>query len=432
MRNLTASVAVFAALITTAPASHARPVGSTDAPVDRLIKNTEAFLKKNPKDADAHFTLGRIHYFAFALGREQIPTLRWTDTRPVGPYTTTSNPGRVFSNQTSYGRTGSGQKLTEAARRTHLRAALTHLQRAIVLRDAAERATPGKRLSDSDSRPGLSPDRAGLYDLCLACVYEDGKTLLSKDWRAKAIALYRRAYERSAPSDLKSDTQPIFGYNTLVSYEAANSYIRLVTQRGPTPAEKVRIAQFKRGVSQLEAKPSGAVTPIVFSLTRPVSLTRLLRDSGSSVAFDLDGTGRPQWYRWTRPDTAILVWDPAGTGRITSGRQLFGSATWWLFWEDGYRALAALDDNNNGWLEGQETQGLALWFDRDSDGVSDRGEVVPLSQSPVVALATAATGSTAGAPMNAHGLRLRNGKTLPTYDWVATPLPKPPAARQRQ
>jgi hypothetical protein len=123
------------------------------------------------------------------------------------------------------------------------------------------------------------------------------------------------------------------------------------------------------------------------------------------------------------PETAILCWDPAGTGKITSGKQLFGSVTWWMFWRDGYAAMAALDDNHDGWLTRRELSGLALWFDRNQNGVSDPGEVTPIAQTPVTGLATTATSEESGSPHHAAGLRLRDGSTLPTWDWIATVKP---------
>ena len=41
-------------------------------PVDRLIKNVEAYIKANPKDAKGHYTLGRIHGLAYAKEGAQI------------------------------------------------------------------------------------------------------------------------------------------------------------------------------------------------------------------------------------------------------------------------------------------------------------------------------------------------------------------------
>ena len=41
----------------------------------------------------------------------------------------------------------------------------------------------------------------------------------------------------------------------------------------------------------------------------------------------------------------------------------------------GYEPMSMLDDNCNGWLEGNELSGLSVWQDRNSNGVSDMGEV---------------------------------------------------------
>jgi hypothetical protein len=119
-----------------------------------------------------------------------------------------------------------------------------------------------------------------------------------------------------------------------------------------------------------------------------------------------------------RPDTAILVWDPRRTGRVESGLQLFGSVTWWMAWQHGYQPLAALDDNQDCWLSGKELDGLAVWRDRNGNGVSDRGEVIPLSSMGVNALAATGTANPNGLYFNPRGIRLDNGTFLPTYDWT--------------
>lgn len=89
---------------------------------------------------------------------------------------------------------------------------------------------------------------------------------------------------------------------------------------------------------------------------------------------------------------AQVRFDLDGTGRVTSGRQLFGNVIWWMFWESGYQALAALDDDHDGWLQGRELAGLVLWFDRNQNGISDPGEVIPIEQAGVEALAARADG----------------------------------------
>ncbi|MEO6708659.1 MAG: hypothetical protein ABI054_14530, partial [Planctomycetota bacterium] len=102
--------------------------------------------------------------------------------------------------------------------------------------------------------------------------------------------------------------------------------------------------------------------------------------------------------------------------------QLFGSATWWMFFENGYRALEALDSDGNGSLTGDELDGLALWRDADSDGVSDAGEVESLSARGVVALTTKADGIDGLSPTCSRGVMFADNSLRPTFDWVASPV----------
>jgi hypothetical protein len=121
------------------------------------------------------------------------------------------------------------------------------------------------------------------------------------------------------------------------------------------------------------------------------------------------------------------VWDPLRTGRITSGRQLFGNATWWLLFADGYRALDTLDNDRDGYVSGGELTGLALWFDRDTNGVSEPGEVVPIEEAAagrIRALGTRPDGLERGGPKHSRGLILNDGTAVPTYDWVAERVSK--------
>lgn len=55
--------------------SNAKFLAPRFTPVDRLLANAEGYLARNPGEADAHYTVARIHYLAFSLQRDQIPTL---------------------------------------------------------------------------------------------------------------------------------------------------------------------------------------------------------------------------------------------------------------------------------------------------------------------------------------------------------------------
>ena len=81
-----------------------------------------------------------------------------------------------------------------------------------------------------------------------------------------------------------------------------------------------------------------------------------------------------------------------------------------MFWQDGYQALAALDDDHDGWLRGRELR------------ISDPGEVIPIEQTDIGSIAVRRDGADGISPMNGHGVLLKDGRTLPTWDWVATPL----------
>ncbi|MEQ1895300.1 MAG: hypothetical protein ABL998_22400, partial [Planctomycetota bacterium] len=85
------------------------------------------------------------------------------------------------------------------------------------------------------------------------------------------------------------------------------------------------------------------------------------------------------------------------------------------------RVLDALDDDRDGELRNEELTGIAVWFDRDTDGVSDKGEVVPIEELGIVALATEATESIGASLGNQGGAELADGRRLPTYDWVLAP-----------
>ena len=62
---------------------------------------------------------------------------------------------------------------------------------------------------------------------------------------------------------------------------------------------------------------------------------------------------------------------------------------------------------------------------RDCNAVSDPGEVVPIRQAGVEALAATTAGKTDGMPCNLQGIRMKDGRVLPTYDWIANGYPKP-------
>jgi len=415
----------------------AKPVPPEPIPADRLLRNVTAFLHQHPNDANAYFTLGRIHYFLFATRRQTIDVfpLRGETERPPELYSVYGSIGKAT---TTPAEGGSGESLTVREAVRHLGPAILYLQKAIRLRDQAIAAlATGPHAGLLLGVSGVGSDSAGtyasgLYELCLACVEEDGASQAPEvvalpglkpttaSWRAAAIDHYWKAFQRSAPLEARVKYQPLFGLERLVSYEAGNSYVRMAGTAPLSPTVNRRVQQIRKHIGMLNRLPSGGVTPIVFSLKAWTTLAEL-RDDRRTVSFNLDGSGRAQHIPWVKSDTSILVWQPDGRTAITSGRQLFGNVTWWMFWQNGYQALDALDDDRNGWLSGRELLGLAVWCDRNGNGRSDPGEVTPVIATPIRAVRTHADGSSAGSPFSSNGLRLSDGRLLPTYDWTPAP-----------
>ena len=393
----------------TAPAS-AMFAPPEAVPVDRLVKNLARHVAEHPASANAHYTLGRAHYMAVVFrsakvgiydahgDNEKLPTIadRWLQKWAL--------------KRGNDGKEAAGDLPTEQLVQHHARA-IKHLNRAVK----------------------IAPKKA-LYHLTLASAHEQGEAVLKAaaetrpaeeapaDRQNKAIRQavkhYKRAYELAIDEDLARERQPVDGLRGLISHEAATGYLRLAEQ--VEGEDDATIARVRADLNELKKKPRGPITPVIFSLDGPNSIDELLAEK-TTVTFDLDGEGRAGRWAWVKPDTGILVWDPHETGRIRSGRQLFGNVTWWLFWDTGYEALAALDDDGDGKLRGDELAGIAGWFDRDQDGVSDSGEVTPVRELGIKAIAVEATAREGRHPMNRTGMYLDDGRTVPTWDWVAEP-----------
>jgi hypothetical protein len=382
-------------------AAHFANVGER-VPLDRLLRNVERYVQGHPNDAKGHYTMGRLHSLGFCqratqafvilIDRETerpLPLPRFPyDASVLEPLTATPNP-------------------SDLATRRHLLASVKSYRHATEL------------------SPGTS-----LYWLGLGWMLEQGAPLASavdapflakpgkaplRQWQDQALEAYRRAYTLDRSADLK---QVILApsADASIALEAGEGILRILEARGPTVAEKDEALEVAATIKSLQNKPR-VVTPIVFPLDGAASLTDLL-DPSRSVSFDLAGDGRAERWPWVGPNAGFLVWDPEGSGRIVSGRQLFGSATWSMFWHDGYEPLAALDDDGNGWLSGPELTGLAVWRDGNGNGVSERGEVRPLTGYGVVEVSVRATGLYDGVPCNLQGMRRADGTLVPTFDWM--------------
>jgi hypothetical protein len=454
MRSVARTVLVLL-LGTSAWAMWMRP---TAMPVDRLIENLNQRVSEAPSDAALHLLLGRVHSYAFVF-RSRVAPAYGED--PTGTSSVVNIVGsekfaqelpeeeRKLEADDAAGKLGDWQKprlqtlrdarekgpVTEEELLAHLAAGVSEHLAAVNLRTdlaamhlgLAYLLEQGAPLADKlDVDPLAPPKVAGDAPPQPAQDTPQPPAARAAAWSARAEAEYLRAFDLDSGQVLTQNERPSGpgGFRDAVSYEAALGALRLMDSRPAQPADNARRTELKAFLARVaELPPPNWVTPIVFSLDDARPLDALL--SERAVVFDLDGNGRAERWPWLQPDTALLVWDPDATGQITSGVQLFGSATWWLLPGDGYQALDLIDDDGDGWLAGAELAGLAVWQDRNGDGVSGPGEVMPIESTEIEALATHATGAVGRSLVSEHGLRLRGGRLLPTYDWVTAPTAEP-------
>lgn len=345
-------------------------------PIARLIANLTRQVQQAPSDGQAHWALARAHAMAAS--------------DPARIVQVTKDGGRVWLGHepryVPFEPVPATSAATGRETRTHLELAITHHRRALAL------------------MPGNGAVRLGLA----WCLQQAGRT-------DDAIGEYRAAIAAAWPDEGRTSVVGLGGH-TIVA-EAAGYLMPLLD-----PVRDAReIATLRTRVAELGRLPV-PITPIVVDLddTRDA---RALLDERARVSFDLDGRGRARSWDWVTPRAAWLVWDPRQTGRITSGTQLFGAVTFLMAWTTGYDALAALDDDDDGWLTGPELQGVALWRDADGNATSDAGEVRPVQQHGIVAIATRGLPGDGGrvAARAPVGVRLADGSTRPTVDLVLHP-----------
>lgn len=350
-------------------------------PIARLVRNLEASRGEQvgPTDkAMIDFRIGRLHAMAYALKTEQGET-----EACVTPGSRYELPDFGFTPdhaQFEVRPTRDQKKLQSAI--AHLRQAIKHLQTAVA------------------TNPTFLPARLGLA----WCLDQSGD-------KRRALDMYRAILKDAYESERQSKGGM---YNWSVTVETSG-YLKQLLDKTRDAKE---IAELNGKISELEKLPR-FVTPILIPLSHDTDLRRLLETPPRAVKFDLDGFGKKTYGKWPGRAAGWLVFDGEGNGVVSSGLQMFGGSTFWLFWRNGYQALAALDDDRDGVVAGEETAHLSVWQDIDLDGVSDPGEVKPLASWGIVALNTRYDRSLNHALVSSKGARLRRGNWIPTYDvWL--------------
>jgi len=155
--------------------------------------------------------------------------------------------------------------------------------------------------------------------------------------------------------------------------------------------------------------------PIVFDFDKDGA--GLLSLTASNVRFDMDGDGAAERTGWIEAGDAFLALDRDGDGKIGDIAEisfvgdLAGAKT-------DLEGLRAFDSNGDGLLSALDNRfaEFKLWFDNNSNGVSDAGEIKSLAEAGVVSLSltsTAADGRSDGGNViyGVAGFTLRDGST---------------------
>lgn len=102
--------------------------------------------------------------------------------------------------------------------------------------------------------------------------------------------------------------------------------------------------------------------------------------SAQTATFDLSGMGMSHGSDWPTAATPWLALDRDGDGAITSGEELFGSATVLASGvraQNGFDALSELDENHDGLVSAADARfgELLVWSDADGDRTSSTSEL---------------------------------------------------------
>ena len=77
-----------------------------------------------------------------------------------------------------------------------------------------------------------------------------------------------------------------------------------------------------------------------------------------------------------------------------------------------------LDDNRDGVLTGGELQGIAVWVDRNGNGISEPGEVISLQQAGIVSIGIKSHAGADGTLVADRGIGFSDGTVGKSFDWV--------------
>ena len=112
-------------------------------------------------------------------------------------------------------------------------------------------------------------------------------------------------------------------------------------------------------IDMIEVKDYIKTDPLMINLD-----TNIASVSDQKFFFDLDADGKEEQISFAGKGSGFITLDKNGDGRINDGSELFGTSS-----GDGFKDLAAYDEDGNGWIDENDNifSKLKVWT-KDADG----------------------------------------------------------------
>ncbi len=116
---------------------------------------------------------------------------------------------------------------------------------------------------------------------------------------------------------------------------------------------------FTSEINTLEVQQYIKTDPLIINIGSNIASV-----SDQKFLFDLDSDGKKENISFAGEGSGFLALDKNGDGKINDGSELFGTQS-----GDGFRDLALLDDDGNGWIDENDSvfSRLKVWT-KDADG----------------------------------------------------------------
>jgi hypothetical protein len=223
-------------------------------PVDRLLRNTSRYVEAHPSDAAGYYALGRLHYLAFTMKIELVPSFPQSDgelVRPV-PDHLVGLPlaGAREQRAMELAREELGDKADTQEERQKFFQAVSRYRAKLeaenwsppkaapqtLVEHAAKSVAAFRKGMELDPKDVLFPLGLGSLLVQFADWADEAHPseipeALRGDLRREARGHFLNAWRRAYPTESKAKTLPIGGLSQFASFEAGHAFLRLAEAR---------------------------------------------------------------------------------------------------------------------------------------------------------------------------------------------------------